>query len=128
MAFETKVSMRCYFESIIYRATMKKNFYGTLASSEMLIRNLNQLVSFFMERSVFALFREGNKSKNSFILTNSYTRTKIPLILAWFLGGMILMEKEDRKIKKLVTMASRRRSLRCMSESERRFLFPMIHV
>ena len=104
IALENKGAMECYLETMIQDTTMKQKAYGTLVSSEMHAKTIDQVVSLTWRAVLLRRFKEEVRTTTKIhaLIAILYVRTELQLRLAWCMTGLTKQEydSEERKRSK----------------------------
>ena len=104
MALEDKSAMEGYLETMMQGTTLKQKAYGTLASSEMQAKTIEQLVSLPWKAVVLRYFEEEMRTTPRIhaLIAVPYVRTELQLRFAWCMIGLTREEydSEERKRSK----------------------------
>ena len=134
MALEDKSAMEGYLETMLQGTTLKQKAYGTLASSEIQVETMEQLVSLPRKVVVLRYFEEEMRTAPRIhaLMAVPYVRTELQLRFAWCMMGLTREEydSEERKRskeEKVFLMTNLRDLIIQECEAERRSLFHSIH-
>ena len=94
--------MEGYLETMLQGTTLKQKAYGTLASSEMQAKTIEQLVSLPWKAVVLRYFEEEMRTTPRIhaLMAVPYVRTELQLRFAWCMMGLTRGEYDSEETKR----------------------------